>query len=385
MLVGALVGVSTKPGATTPVAAAALDRFVTGVLVAIGAQPDQAASVARVLVDADLRGVDSHGVARLPAYVRLIDLGFLDLDAVPVVERRDGATALIDARNGLGQPAGELAMAEACDLAAELGVGWAVAHHSNHFGVVGYYTRLATERGLVSFAGTNSAAVVAPTRAAGRFIGTNPLAFGAPSADGPGISLDMSTSAAAGGKLEKAIREEGPIPEGWAITPEGEHTTDPARSIVAGGALLPLGGFEELGSHKGYGLALMVEVFSSVLGSGPYGPGVGPLTSSTPKAPADISHFFVAIDPGRFGPRDGFEQRVAALSDDLRSLPPADPTLPVLVPGDPEERCRTERLATGIPVDDGVLGALDELARRAGVAPVDRVTDRSTGGGSSHV
>jgi LDH2 family malate/lactate/ureidoglycolate dehydrogenase len=350
-----------------------LSEFIERVLVSIGARQEHAASVARVLVDADLRGIDSHGTARLPAYVRLVDLGFLDLEAEPKVSERFGAVAVVDAGNGLGQPAGELAMQTACEIAAEHGIGWVTAHHSNHFGIVGYYTRLATARGFVSVAGTNSAAVVAPTRAAERFIGTNPLSFGAPGSSGPGISLDMSTSAVAGGKLEKATREGLRIPEGWVLTVNGQPTTDPASGISAGGALLPLGGTEEHSSYKGYGLGLMVEVMSSVLVGAPHGPGVGPLTSSTPKSTAEVSHFFMALDPGRFGDTDRFAVDVDTLCAELRSLPSVDADLPVLVPGDPEETCLRTRRATGIPIHRSVLAPLQELATRTGTPMLNTI------------
>jgi LDH2 family malate/lactate/ureidoglycolate dehydrogenase len=354
----------TEPGLI--VSGPALAAWTVSVLVSLGARADHAEAVARVLVDANLRGVDSHGVARLPAYVRLIDRGLVDLTAEPVVARSDGATALIDARNALGQPAGELGIAEACRLAEELGVGFAVVAHSNHFGTVGYYIRQATDRGLVAFGATNSASVVVPTRARDRHIGTNPLGFGAPAGGDAAINLDMSTSAVAGGKLEKALRENRTIPEGWGLTPEGEHTTDPARVIPAGGGLLPLGGSEEHSSYKGYGLALMVEVLGAVMGGGAHTRGVGPLTSSEPKHPADVSHFFVAVDPGRFTTRDGFAARVAGLCDELRSLEPAEPGLPVLVPGDPEDEMFRARTARGVPIPAEVAAPLRQLGDRVG-------------------
>lgn len=358
-------------GADCTVDAAELSAFVSRALIAVGARSDDAASVARVLVDADLRGIDTHGVARLPAYVRLVDLGFLDTAAQPRVDQRGPAVAVVDAANGFGQPAAELGVNVACDLAAQCGIGWVSVHHSNHFGIVGYYTRMAAELGFVAFGGTNSAAVVAPTRATHRFIGTNPLAFAVPGSDGTAISLDMSTSGVAGGKLEQAIREGKPVPSGWVLTRDGAHTTDPSQGISAGGALLPLGGTELHSSYKGYGLALMVEVLSSSLVGGPYGPGVGPLTSSEPKGPADVGHFMMVLDPGRFGAADRFGDMVESMCADLRALEPADPNLPVLVPGDPEERALAER-QRGIPLHESVIATLDALAARAGVAPLPR-------------
>lgn len=349
-----------------------LARFVEQVVVAVGAREKDAASVARVLVDADLRGIDTHGVARLPAYVRLVDRGLLDLAAVPVVDTRGLAVALIDAANGFGQPAGELAIDVVCELASKSGIGWVNVRHSNHFGIVGYYTRMAAETGLIAFAGTNSAAVVAPTRATQQFLGTNPLAFAAPGRHGCALSLDMSTSAVAGGKLEQAIREERPIPRGWVLTADGQDTNDPRKGITAGGALLPLGGSELHSSYKGYGLALMVEVLSSTLAGGPYGRGVEPLTSAEPRGAAEIGHFFMALDPQRFGEMAEFVDRMETMCTELRDLPPANLNLPVLVPGDPEKRALRERRAGGIPLHHSVLAALDDLAARFGASPPRR-------------
>lgn len=347
-------------------------EFVVGVLEALLVRSTDALSVARGLVDADLHGVDTHGVARLPAYVRLVERGFIDLDARPTVHTGSGAVMVVDAGSGFGQPVGEFSMTQACELAGQFGIGWVTTRRSNHFGCAGYYSRLAAERGFIALAATNSAAVVAPTRAKRRFLGTNPLAFAAPGESTPGVSLDMSTSAVSAGKLERAAREERSIPRGWSITPDGEDTEDPTAGVPVGGALLPLGSTEEHGSYKGYGLGLMVEILSSTLAGGPFGPGVGPLTSSDPKGPAEISHFFLALDPARFGLDCPFGERVDELCEALRGLPAADPQRPVLVPGEPEAEQLAERKRSGIPVHDSVLSALDELARKVGVPVVDR-------------
>ena len=188
-----------------------------------------------------------------------------------------------------------------------------------------------------------------------------------PGPSGIAISLDMSTSAVAGGKLEKATREGKPIPLGWVLTQDGQGTTDPARGIMAGGALLPLGGTEEHSSYKGYGLGLMVEVLTSALLLAPDGPGVGPLTSSAPKGAAEISQFFMVLNPGRFGEHSNFVDHVNNLCSDLRNLRPSDPSAPVLVPGDPEDEMYSRNFVQGIPVHSSVLDSLNELASRVGV------------------
>ena len=349
-----------------------LTGFIIEVLVAVGASQHVAASVARVLVDADLRGIDTHGVARLPAYLNLVHQNFLDIRGEAFVSRQSGAVAVVDAVNGFGQPAGELAIREASRLALQFGIGWVTTHNSNHFGIVGYYTRIAAEQGFIAFAGTNSAAVVAPTRSAQKALGTNPLALSVPGASGIELSLDMSTSAVAGGKLEKAIREKVSIPTGWVLTADGKNTTDPTLGIAAGGALLPLGGTEDQSSYKGYGLGLMVEIFASTLVGAPHGVGVGPLTSSTPKGSAQISHFFMVLDPGRFGDKLAFGNRVDSFCNELRGLAPIDPTLPVLVPGDTERETLQQRIKYGIPIHQSVLSTLDQLATKLQVTSLKR-------------
>jgi LDH2 family malate/lactate/ureidoglycolate dehydrogenase len=176
----------------------------------------------------------------------------------------------------------------------------------------------------------------------------------------------MSTSAVAGGKLEWAIREHRAIPAGWGVTAAGEHTTDPAQVLPAGGGLLPLGGSEEHSSYKGYGLALMVEVLTGVLAGGPTTRGVGALTSSVPVHAAGVSHVFVALDARRFG-MDDLPARVAALCGELRELTPVDPERPVLVPGDPEEAMLRVRTRDGIPIASEVEAPLAALADRTGI------------------
>lgn len=354
----------TDVGRRVPLAA--LEAWTVDVLIRLGARSGHAASVARVLVDATARGVDSHGVARLPSYVRLIDRGLIELDAEPSVDRRDGATALIDAANSFGQPAGELGIQEAITLAREYGVGWSVVRRSNHYGTVGYYARMAAEQGFVALAATNSASVVAPTRAAERFLGTNPLAFAAPVAGGAPVVLDMSTSTVSGGKLEVAMRDGKQIPEGWGITAEGADTTDPFAVFRQGGALRPLGGDELHSGYKGFGLALMVETLTGILANGAFARGVGALTSSEPTHPADVSHFAVVLDPARFGTALDFGRNLAELCGQLRALTPVDPALPVLIPGDPEEEALLERTELGLPLSGPVEQSLVELAERTG-------------------
>lgn len=344
--------------------AGALEQWASSVLVAVGSLTDHAEATARVLLAASLRGIDSHGVARLPAYTKMIERGLVDVTAHPEVQRHDGATATIDAHNCLGAVAGEMGMREACRLAVQHGVGWVSVRRSNHFGIAGHYVRMAAAQGCIGIASTNAAATVAPTRSRGRFFGTNPMAFGFPTSDDDPVVLDMSTSAVSGGKFEVAMRAGAAVPMGWGLTSDGEDTTDPAAVYRDGGALLPLGSFEEGASHKGYGLALVVEILCALLVGGAHGPGVGALTSAEATHRADVGHFFVALSPDRFGDPRAFADRMTALASELRELPARNADRPVLVPGDDERAFLLERQRDGIPLDRETVRSLADLAAR---------------------
>lgn len=248
--------------------ASELERWLVAVLGRAGVRPAHADSVARVLVAADVQGIDSHGVSRLPSYLGRVRSGATATAGEPRLLRGDGATALVDGENLMGHPVSEFAMTAAIDRARAQGAGWVVVRNSNHFGIAGYYARLAAEQGLVGISGTNAGPRVAPAGADRPFLGTNPFAVAVPTDEPPMLVVDMATSAVATGKLEIASREGQPIPEGWGVDRAGETTTDPA-ALADGGWLLPLGSFPQLSSHKGFALDLVVEVFSGLLGGAP--------------------------------------------------------------------------------------------------------------------
>jgi LDH2 family malate/lactate/ureidoglycolate dehydrogenase len=344
---------------------AMLSSWVRAVLEGLGVRPEHAESTARVLLAADLQGIDSHGVARFPAYVDMLDRGAMAIEGDPELVRDEHGTALVDANNILGHPASEFAMREAIDRADRFGVGWVAVCNSNHHGIAGYYARLAAEAGMIGLSGTNAGARVAPAGANRPFLGTNPFACAAPTSEPPMFVLDMATSAVSTGKFEIAQREGRDVPEGWGVGPEGAHTRDP-NELAKGGWLLPLGSFPWLSGHKGSGLGVMVEILTAILAGGPYGPGVQNLVFTSATTPPRVSHFFAAVDPGRFGGREAFAASVTALLDDVRSLPAVDPEVPVMTPGEPEWRHERERRAQGVPLIDPVVAALSDVGRRYG-------------------
>lgn len=330
--------------------AAALERQVLDVLLAWGMEPAYAGRTARHVVAADLRGVDSHGVSMLRGYRELLDSRRLDPRPDVSVVSRDGATALIDGGGGLGHVPAEDAMALAIGLAREHGTGAVAVRNSGHFGAAGVYTAMAAAEGLVGLATTDTRGPgLVPTYGAEPRLGTNPIAFAAPGESGPPFELDMATTTVALGRALGAWRRGRRLPRGWAIRRDGSPERD-GRRAAGTGLLTPLGSRPATSSHKGYGLAAMVEVLSSALPGEPRG---------------TCGHFMLALDPERFAA--GLGARVDALSAELRATRPLDPARPVLVPGDPERAAAAERERLGIPLSRSVLEDVRGVARASGV------------------
>jgi LDH2 family malate/lactate/ureidoglycolate dehydrogenase len=236
-----------------------------------GVPAEDAALAAGVLARADLRGIDSHGVARLHTYYDMLELGRINPRPKLSIVRESASTATVDGDNGLGLVVGPKANAIAMAKAAEAGSGWVSVRNTNHFGIAGYYVLEALERDLIGWAMTNSTKLVAPLWGAERMLGTNPIAIAFPGFEEPPIVIDLATCAAAYGKIEIAVRAKERIPEGWAIDRDGKPTTDP-QAMIDGGAILPLGSERDRGGHKGYALAMMVDVLSAVLSGANWGP-----------------------------------------------------------------------------------------------------------------
>jgi L-2-hydroxycarboxylate dehydrogenase (NAD+) len=346
-----------------------LREFSTLVLSAAGAPPDDAALAADVLLAADLRGIDSHGVARLRGYHDVLRSGRVNATPEPRIVRETLTTATLDADNGLGLVVAPRANQIAMEKALDAGSGWVAVRNSNHFGIAGYYVMQAVERDLVGWAMTNSGALVAPLFGRTRMLGTNPLAIGFPGDEEPPIVIDFASSAVSFGKIEIARRLGQALPEGWAIDTDGATATDP-KAVYDGGALLPLGSTRELGGHKGYALALMVDVLSGVLGGANWGPFATPFAIEAAPAGsvgAGIGHFFGALRIDGFIDAGEFKRQVDHLVRTFRAAPPAPGTSGPLVPGDPERAAEAERRRHGIPLIAAVAGDLEALAAETGI------------------
>lgn len=319
-----------------------------------------AAICANAIMFATLRGLDSHGIVSiLPAICNSIAVGRIDATSPiqtikPTVLKGNGAA---------GPVIGERTMRRAMEVAAESGVGVAVAFNCNHFGAASYYAALALERDMIGICACNAAPNVAPFGGARGLHGTNPIAYAAPGGEEPPIVLDIATSAAAHGQVAKAARRGQAIPIGWAIDQEGRPTTDPKQV----GALLPFGG------HKGYGIGILVDVLTGALAASTVGLNVR--QQDVDREHAGQSFFMLAISPDAFGGRQELAQRVDQLTRDVHSVPPAEGFKEVLLPGELEWREERRRRADGIPLYDEDWTALVQGLARAGL-PAEELAGR---------
>lgn len=338
------------------------------VLAAWGMPGDSIAVTVKMIVEADARGIDSHGVSMLPYYAGLVRSGELAFGGRPAIVRQGKTTALVDAGAGLGHEAAIFAMQAAIAKAGAYDVGVVSVFNSHHFGAAGPYAELAAEAGLIGIVSTTGRIpVVLPTFGLDRMLGTNPFAFAAPSRRHGTILLDMSTSVVAANKVKAYAYAGQPLPPDWVLDAEGRSVGDAAegerlifRDMVGG--LLPLGGAGMLhGGHKGYGLGLFAQILAGTLGGGEF----PPLRRGGAKD--NIGHIFIAIDPKAFRGEGAFEADLDAMVDAIKAGRRADPAQPILVPGDPERAERERRMREGVPLEASLVDALRKVALDAGV------------------
>jgi L-2-hydroxycarboxylate dehydrogenase (NAD+) len=338
--------------------------WTAGLVESWGTPPDIAADVAEVLVASDARGIASHGTARLPNYLALIDAGVMDPAARP--RRIGGRPALVhwDGMNGWGQHIGRVAVDAASEASGETGMAASVVRASNHFGIAGWYALRAAARGRIGIALSNTSPLVAPTRARQPLIGTNPIAIAAPAGRFGAFCLDMATSTVPRGRIEVAARRGESLPVGWAIDAEGRAALDPDAALA--GALHPLGGEEATGGHKGYGLSLAVDLLTGVLGGATFGPNIIGLFST--EAASDLGQTFIVIDPGAVDAEGAFERRLESYLEQLVAAPTV-PGAPgrVLVHGEPEAEAERRAAQRGVVIDAVHADRLRGLGDRAGL------------------
>lgn len=348
----------------------ALRKFTESVFIKIGCPAEDAKLAADVLIASDLRGIDSHGVARLSGYIRLWEKKRINATPNITIVHETATTATVDGDSGLGLVVAPFAMKLAIEKAEKYGSGWVSVRNSNHFGIAGYHALEAVKKNMIGYAMTNASPLVAPTFTTERLLGTNPMCYAFPAGKYPPIVIDMATSAAANGKLEIAQRSGQPVPDGWVQTNTGENTTD-AHALKSGGSLLPLGSDREHGSHKGFGLSATVDILSAVLSGANYGPWVPPFVSFLDPLPdlpgLGIGHFVGAIRVDGFRPIDEFKIHMDNWIERFKSANPIDASQPVIIPGEPELEAEKERKIHGIPLVDSVVLDLNKMASDLGI------------------
>src|SRR5215831_18710043 len=353
------------------VSAPQIREQLESVFTAWGMSEAHAETTAEMMVETDLRGVDSHGISMLPTYDKEFRAGRLNMRPVFKAVRETPATALIDADASLGHPVSVHAMNLAVDKCLQSGVAVVSVFNSHHFGAAGCYSKIAADRGVIGMvtSGTRGVTMV-PTFAAEPVMGTNPIAFAAPAGRNAPFQLDMATTTVAAGKVKVYKLNHEALPPGWVVDDKGQPVTDPEEAFKhvferPEGGITPLGGPKAAGGHKGYGLAVMVHILGGVLAGASFSP--LRIKTQKPSDPHNLGHFFMAIDPRAFRAPGEFEDDLDTVIDTLHAAKRADPAQPVLVAGDPEMATRQERLAVGVPIPDDLMVQLRGVAERAGV------------------
>ena len=342
-----------------------LQTFTEAVFLKMGCSPSHAKMATDALLAADLRGIDSHGVARLSGYVRLWEAGRINASPSIRIVHETPSTAVLDGDSGLGLVVAQEAMDIAIKKARNVGTGWVSVQNSNHFGIAGYYAMMALQHDMIGMAMTNASPLVAPTFSSDKMLGTNPIAVAAPAGEQPAFVADLATTTAANGKLEILQRKDLDTPSGWVQDKDGLASTD-AHILKKGGALLPLGSDREHGSHKGYALGAIVDVFSALLSGANYAPWVPPFPAYVPmpsRQPGKgIGHFLGALRIDAFRPADEFKRSMDDWIDGFRRAASIEGQQKVVVPGDPEREAQQHRMQQGIPLEASVIKDLQQVA-----------------------
>jgi len=344
-----------------------LQKFTRAVFEKMGCPAAQAELATSVLLSADLRGIDSHGIARLSGYLRLWEAGRVIADPKIEVVHETPSTAVVDGGSGLGLVVAPRAMGIAIEKAKNVGSGWVSVKNSNHFGIAACHALMAVEQDMIGIAMTNASALVAPTFSVERMLGTNPICVAIPAGVEAPFVADLATTTAANGKLEILQRKKERAPHGWIQDAVGHSSTDPDE-LKNGGALLPLGGDREHGSHKGYALGSVVDIFSAILSGANYGPWVPPFPAFVPMPEGmpgkGIGHFFGVMRIDAFRPAEEFKQHMDHWIQRFRSAKRVKVEQPVLIPGDPERDMEAIRSVEGIPLLPAVVEDLWKIAEK---------------------
>jgi LDH2 family malate/lactate/ureidoglycolate dehydrogenase len=344
--------------------------FVLSIFNKMGCSEIDAITASKSLLSADLRGVDSHGIARLVGYVRLWEIGRINSKPEIKIIHETPSTGVVDGDSGLGLVVAPWAMNIAIEKAKQVGSGWISVQNSNHFGIAGLHAMMALPHDMIGIAMTNASALVSPTFSKERMLGTNPIAVAIPAGEQPPFVADFATTTAANGKLEISQRKNMAVPNGWVQDEHGNETND-ADALKKGGALLPLGGDREHSSHKGFMLGSIVDIFSGVLSGANFGPWVPPFPAYVPMPEnmpgKGIGHFFGAMRIDAFRTAESFKKDMDLWISRFRDAIPIDNANPVVIPGDPERLMEQERIHNGIPIPEMLQNELKELGEKFNV------------------
>jgi LDH2 family malate/lactate/ureidoglycolate dehydrogenase len=332
--------------------------LVAAIAAASGVRKPDAAILADALVDADVHGTSTHGVSRLNIYIRRIQKGLINPKAKLVIERRRGGTLAVDAGNGLGQVQAVKTLEKLIPKAKQNGIAAATIRNSQHFGALSYYCNQAAAQDMILFATSGCEPAMSPEGACQAFFGTNPLAASFPTGKGFSVKIDLATSVVARGNIIAAQKRGQPIPSGWALTVDGEPTTDAAAALA--GTVLTMAG------HKGYALALMVEIFSSVLSGAAVGPAIGSMYKNMDRK-QDVGHFFCLIDIAAFMDVAEFKSRLDKAIDDIKSCRKRPGVAEILIPGERSHQKAQQNRAQGIALDEATRKELKTLCDELGV------------------
>ena len=345
---------------------AQLNTFCMDAFMKFGFKEEEARIITDVLLLSDLYGIESHGMQRLVRYHKGIEKGMIKIDAVPEIVHETPVSAVIDAHDAMGQLVSHKAMTMAIEKAKKTGMAIVSVRNSNHFGIAGYYAKMACDQGLMGMAMTNSEAIMVPTFARMAMIGSNPIAVALPANPYP-FFFDASTTVVTRGKLEVYNKMGKPLPEGWALNKDGHPSTD-AKDVLSnimaknGGGIMPLGGSTEtLGSHKGYGFGMLCEIFCSVFSQGT------PSSHVNVGGKSGTCHGFMAVDPHVFGEPEAIKAHFSAFLQELRDAPKADGQPRIYTHGEKEVFAYEDRMKNGIDVNINTVAEMADMARFLGM------------------